>query len=715
MMTGVATPPERTQAVGRRGFAFSCLFASALLAALAARPSAAESLNPSAQQQVLASTFEVVQLKPDEGAVTYERPLPMELIPYQQRIDKYRSIGTAFSIGGNRYVTAAHVFLLGFGSQFGPPALRDAAGEVYAIAKVLKYSQEQDFVEFSLQHEPKSPQSLTTGTAVVNDPVFAVGNALGQGIVIRDGVFTSETPEEREGRWKWLRFSAAASPGNSGGPLVDKEGKVLGVVLRKSPSENLNTAAPIKLVMDAPESEALIEDRNTVRFPIMDASELVDVHERIPLPATPEKFFAALLKIEAAVSEREDHQYREHYKDRLFPNGSASQALLHEVLRAPFPHRIQERQGDRLWVAAAPKEPQVAQLDHNGYVRYGGGAIRLRAPDDVKLATLYGDSKLFMDMLLRTSIPLKRPVGTDSVKVTSLGKAREEFSYTDAYGRVWQFRVWAIPFDDSYVIVASLPTPEGSVSHLTAGVSGLKDNLIRSQEFLANFTWVTYEGTLSRWREYLALKGVQPQVFSKFTLTVDPDYKRVQFHSKRYELSLGSDVVALTADAVLSMNFSFFKDGPAVVWDVGGMAIGEGTGRPNFFDISRIVRPDASLPEGFQNTWSKIVAGNFPYNAKATDVNGGMRITMVAESPAAAAKSAPSGAGNVVKVSEKGAAKAAEKGEGADTPGAAAGAGAAPGGDVRYVLSVGNEGQPGQDAMQAKLDALNKAFKPLEQ
>jgi serine protease Do len=264
---------------------------------------------------------------------------------------------------------------------------------------------------------------------------------------------------------------------------------------------------------------------------------------------------------------------------------------------------------------------------------------------------------------------------------------------------VWQFKVWAIPFDDSYVIVDSLPTPEGSISHLAAGPSGLKDNLIRGQEFLTNFTLVTFEGSLSRWREYIALKGVQPQVFSKFSLTIDPDYKRVAFHSKRYDLTLGSDVISLTPDAILSMNFSFFNEGPAVVWDVGGMAIGEGTGRPNFFDIRRFIRPDASLPEGFQNSWSKITAGEFPFNAKATDVNGGMRITMVAGSPAVAAKSAaPSGATGVVKVGV---------GNGASEPAA--------GGDVRYVLSVGNEGQPGQDAMQAKLDTLNKAFKPLEQ
>jgi serine protease Do len=123
----------------------------------------AASLEAGAQQRIRSATFEVVQKKPDDGAVTYDRPLPLELIPYQQRIDKYRSIGTAFSIGGNRYVTASHVFLLGSGSQFGPPALRDAAGNVYDIDKVWKFSDRQDFVEFSLSQEPKSVGKFEVG------------------------------------------------------------------------------------------------------------------------------------------------------------------------------------------------------------------------------------------------------------------------------------------------------------------------------------------------------------------------------------------------------------------------------------------------------------------------------------------------------------------------------------------------------------------------
>src|SRR3984957_10517626 len=105
-------------------------------------------LDASVRQQIRSATYEVVQLKPPEGGVTYERPLPMELMPYQQRTDLYRSVGTAFAVGPNRYVTAGHVVALGVGSQFGPPALRDASGKVFPIDRVLEYSEHEDFVVF---------------------------------------------------------------------------------------------------------------------------------------------------------------------------------------------------------------------------------------------------------------------------------------------------------------------------------------------------------------------------------------------------------------------------------------------------------------------------------------------------------------------------------------------------------------------------------------
>ena len=101
-----------------------------------------------------------------------------------------------------------------------------------------------------------------------------------------------------------------------------------------------------------------------------------------------------------------------------------------------------------MWIAGASQDIQTALLEHNGSVRYGAGMFELHAPDDLKLATLYSDSRLFMDLMLRSGYAVRRSIGTDSVKVTSLGKAREEFAHTDSYGRGWQMKIWAgaIPF-----------------------------------------------------------------------------------------------------------------------------------------------------------------------------------------------------------------------------------------------------------------------------
>jgi S1-C subfamily serine protease len=108
-------------------------------------------------------------------------------------------------------------------------------------------------VVFTLAQSPGKDVALPLDrTPALNAVVYAVGNALGTGVVIRDGLYTSDTPEQQDGAWKWMRFSAAASPGNSGGPLLDKDGKVIGVVLMKSANENLNYALPIREVLDAP-------------------------------------------------------------------------------------------------------------------------------------------------------------------------------------------------------------------------------------------------------------------------------------------------------------------------------------------------------------------------------------------------------------------------------------------------------------------------------
>jgi serine protease Do len=89
--------------------------------------------------------------KPTKDSLKYEKPLPLHLLPYAIRNDKYYSVGTAFAISPNQFITAAHVLNLGVDSQFEGYSLRDKSGNVYPIEKIFKYSFRQDFVVFSSQ------------------------------------------------------------------------------------------------------------------------------------------------------------------------------------------------------------------------------------------------------------------------------------------------------------------------------------------------------------------------------------------------------------------------------------------------------------------------------------------------------------------------------------------------------------------------------------
>ena len=627
-------------------------------------------LDVGTQRDIRAATFEVVQLKPPDGEVTYERPLPLELIPYQQRIDLYRSVGTAFAIGPNRFVTAGHVLSVGAGSQYGAPALRDAAGHVYPIYQVLQYAQHEDFAVVSLRDPPAHVQVLQAGPKPkLNDVVFAVGNALGEGVVIRDGVFTSESPEEQEGKWNWLRFSAAASPGNSGGPLVDRRGRLLGVVLRKSPSENLNYALAIEQVLNAKQGEGKMSGRTAVRLPIMDTAESAEYDEHFALPLELPAFYATWFGILEKENDREYAQLFSHNDDHVFPHGAGSEKLLHSIEGALVPRRMHEAQ-NHIWVADEPKY-QTAQLDHNGFVDYSADMVRLRAPDDVDLPALYADSKLQMDLFLK-AYTLRRTVGTDTVRVTSLGKAKTEETYTDTYGRRWQLRAWAVPNEDMMLTVICLPTPEGYAGVYFRIPTGFSHLAMTQQEHLLDFIYVAMQGSLARWQSYLTQKGVQPKVFETLTVDVEGN-QHVRYQSRRAELEVTSNLITLRDTSILRLNFAFFHDGNAVVWDVASVSVAEGPHSKNAILVWRKTEPPSDLPDGFQDDWRRVQSRDFPYNATASSEDGLTRILTTSTSP-----------------------------------------GAVGGAKINYALRVELEGTQPQEAMKKKLDVLQRSFKQFE-
>ncbi|WP_232821092.1 serine protease [Dyella sp. C11] len=583
------------------------------LAMAAVSPLHAATMDPAVLPRVQAATFEVVIPKPVKDPLSYEKPLPFDQLPYQQRTDKFYSVGTAFAIGENRYVTAGHVLSLGIDSLMGEPALRDAAGHVYAIDKVTRYSLHEDFVEFSLKDPPKVAPLAVNTQPDVNQVVYAVGNALGTGIVIRDGLYTSQTPEDQDGRWKWLRFSAAASPGNSGGPLLDKDGKVIGVVVMKSPDENLNYALPIDLVLKAPENIASIDTRESYQLDVIEDKHTGDFKAQFPLPKSFADFSAAYQKLHNADVDQKRHELLTENAATMFPNGPGASRLLHVNSDAnPFPTLL-HRNSNGNWVTSKVAENK-AVLPHNGYVSRAivGQQVmfHLRKPDDVTSKQLYGDSKVFMDLVLKGA-PMQRRVGTESVKITSLGEPTLSASFTDNYQRRWQIREWPMAYDNGLIVAFLLPVPDGYSAMVRVTSNRTEHEDMSDLKQLANFVDVSYSGTLAQWKEFLANTELLPSVLSDIAIRFNygDDFK---YQSKRIGFAYTPSLQKIDADSELVLGMSYFQDHGKTVWDVSKVEVKSNIDNAEHVSVNRHVAPSDDLDDSFRNHWGKIVNRSHP-------------------------------------------------------------------------------------------------------
>jgi hypothetical protein len=580
-----------------RSFGAASLLLSLVAVAHAATPA------PELQKQVRAATFEVVVPKAPEGAVTYERSLPLDLLPYAERSDRYWSMGTAFALGRDSFVSAAHVFAAIGGSPGGQPALRGGDGRTWPIVSVLKYSAHEDFVVFTAPGATVSQPLEASTTSQVDEPVFAVGNALGEGVVIRDGLLTSFTAEDQDGRWKWIRYSAPTSPGNSGGPLLNGAGKVIGVVIGKSAGENLNYALPIGQVLKAP-SEARVELRFPLRIPVLRDSLVTNYKFTIPLPMEYPAF-------QARLADEELREYREaraqliaKYQSELLPRGK-SQDLLVSVEAAYTPAIVVQGE-DRSWEV---DNPGVEYTDLPGgakvYTRTSGetGMFYLAAGQETG-ADFPSSRRAAMDLLLR-GLKIPRNVGSESIMVTSLGPPLRESSHRDSFGRQWQQAVFTLPFLNSYLVGWFLPTPEGYTGMLRlASGSGLQ--LINEQmQFLTDYFYLSYSGTLTQWKTFLARTQSLPPPLQKLRLVRDA--AGLHFQSPRIDFDVPPSVLKLDDASVLNLQMSYAVEAGKLTWDVGAIFVSTDEDDSSYIGLLRRPKPAQEGGKELTKRWGEML------------------------------------------------------------------------------------------------------------
>ncbi len=611
---------------------FVCLLG--WLALLTAVSVGAAPLTPELQRAARASTFEVVIKKPEKDPLTYEKPLPLDLLPYSERTDAYNSIGTAFALGSNRYVTAAHVINGSPNSQFGPPVLRRSDGTIFEIDQILKYSMHQDFVVFSLKNDPAPPGFAINESPQLDDVVLTVGNALGQGIVIRDGLYTSLTPEDQDGRWKWIRFSAAASPGNSGGPLLDESGRVIGVVLAKSPNENLNYSLPISHVLHAPENKAQFDRRSLVRASYLRSTQTYSMKDEFALPLSWPAFDRAYLAVMAKHERAGSTALLVSAADAAFPKGAGTESVLYDPDSNDYKPRLIAQQQDNSWTANAPRY-SATDLPGDGSVSIASAAditlLRLVRPNAAADSAFYSDSKQSMDLILKT-LDLRRSIGQDRIRITSLGVALTDTQQTDAYGRVWQERVYAVPFLNVYVYLWLLPTPDGYAGFTQLIGSAQRELITERALRMANLIDASYTGTVAQWQSFLSRRATLPKALTSMQLETG---KTWSLRTKRFAFSVPPELVTLSDASVLQLTMGFIPQGTQTVWDIQGARWAPDANAKTSLTLMRRLKPPATAKPALRTEFDDMRNRRAPYATNIDRESSSIwRLTRVLDMPA---------------------------------------------------------------------------------
>lgn len=114
------------------------------------------------------------------------------------------------------------------------------------------------------------PYSITTTTAEVGEDIYVLGypltSTMGDEIKLTNGIISSKTGFQ--GDVSLYQISAPIQPGNSGGPLFDKKGNVIGVVSAKhAGAENVGYAIKssyLRNLVESCASPSIIPSTNTI-------------------------------------------------------------------------------------------------------------------------------------------------------------------------------------------------------------------------------------------------------------------------------------------------------------------------------------------------------------------------------------------------------------------------------------------------------------------
>lgn len=558
--------------------------------------------------------FEIVVKKPVKDSLTYEKALPWNLINFNYRNDKFASIGTAFAISNRELLTAAHVLSLMEDSiNFSDFYIRDRDGKVYEIDQIFSFHNAKDFVKFTVKNKNFSNWFPLRKSSEIGESIYAVGNIYGQGLVAAPGTLLGSIPEAENGKWLYLKSAPANDKGSSGGPLLDNNGNVIGVIVAKD--DNFSYSLPVVEIENHPENLGIFHKPFIYKFDLFpESTESIPFDVKVKLPGYYKK-----------VKQHISLAFKKHYQQNMqklfddnaseiFPKGKSSLRTLNNSSNSYTMQVLFKDKNDKNWYFSDLKK-ETSVLEKNGVIRYtrinSTLYIDIEKPDDISSEELYSNPKRIMDLILK-GMNVPRRFANQNIRVLSFGEPFQQDRYQDSYGRKWFIQQWTIEYSDEVGIMLFTPTPDGLVCLLEFARYGERDIWLVDLKRILDLVYIPYYGTLEEWGEFLKLKNYLYGSLSNLEINYkENDTANLSFDG--LELEFDANLMEIGNKSELGLMYDFYPVAGKIVWGLREVYYKEKE-KDNYFLLFRHIKPHNDLPDSYQKTWENVVQKGHPYN-----------------------------------------------------------------------------------------------------
>jgi hypothetical protein len=196
-------------------------------------------------------------------------------------------------------------------------------------------------------------------------------------------------------------------------------------------------------------------------------------------------------------------------------------------------------------------------------------------------------------------------------------------------------RVWPIPAENAVVMSFALPVPDGYAVLMRIAPASQEHDFLINLQALTDFFYVTYDGSLAQWQDFLKQKDLLPAAF--VDIHIDIDYgRRFAYSSKRLRYAYTPALQKIDKDSMLTIGFSYFLDHGKVVWDVTDVWQAASAHDKYWSNFARVVAPSDDLNDDYQSNWSKISNRQRPFDGVPRSENDVMKISSVLAAPGGA-------------------------------------------------------------------------------